>query len=220
MDKTSGSAGDFNSKMYNHIPTLTILVLICFAYAFGSIPFGLLISRRLAGIDIRKSGSGNIGATNVGRILGKKWGALTLLCDMGKAFIPLLLATSILDGSKGKEIYLAEIGLASLLGHIFPIYLKFKGGKGVATALGAFLVLAPWVALAAIPVFLLAVRISGYVSVGSLSAATAVPLIIWISGGAKPYVLLAAICAVLIWAKHWDNIKRLIKGNEKSYRKA
>ncbi|MFH1148014.1 MAG: glycerol-3-phosphate 1-O-acyltransferase PlsY [Pseudomonadota bacterium] len=197
-----------------------ILFLALLAYAFGSIPFGLLIGRRFAGTDIRRSGSGNIGATNVGRVLGKKWGVLTLCCDVGKAVVPLVIAMNILEGARGRETFLAEIGLASFLGHIFPAYLKFKGGKGVATALGGFLVLTPWVALAAVPVFLLAVLVSGYVSVGSLSAATAVPVLMWVSGCPKPYTALATVIAVLVWIKHRGNVRRLIKGEEKSYRRA
>ncbi|MEW6328399.1 MAG: glycerol-3-phosphate 1-O-acyltransferase PlsY [Thermodesulfobacteriota bacterium] len=200
------------------IPPVVIL-LILLGYALGSVPFGLIIGKMAGQMDIRKAGSGNIGATNVGRLLGKKWGILTLFCDMNKAVIPLGIALYGLRGMANMELWVSLIALATLLGHLYPVYLKFKGGKGVATALGVFIVLIPWAALLAFPVFIVATWVSGYVSVGSLTAAVAMPFLAWLFSHSKIYTLLAAVMASLIWVKHKDNIRRLLNGSEKSWRK-
>lgn len=198
---------------------LTIILLILLGYALGSVPFGLIIGKKAGQMDIREAGSGNIGATNVGRLLGKKWGILTLFCDINKAIIPLGLALYGLRGVANMELWVSLIALATLLGHIYPVYLNFKGGKGVATALGVFIVLIPWAALSAFPVFIAATWISGYVSVGSLTAVAAMPLLAWFFSHSKIYTLLAVAMAALIWVKHKDNIRRLLNGSEKSWRK-
>ncbi|MEW5948462.1 MAG: glycerol-3-phosphate 1-O-acyltransferase PlsY [Thermodesulfobacteriota bacterium] len=200
------------------IPPVVIL-LILLGYALGSVPFGLIIGKRAGQMDIRKAGSGNIGATNVGRLLGKKWGILTLLCDINKAVIPLGLALYGLRGMAKMELWVSLIALAVFIGHLYPVYLKFKGGKGVATALGVFIVLIPWAAFSALPVFIAATWISGYVSVGSLTAAAAMPLLAWLFSHSKIYTLLAAVMAAFIWLKHKDNIRRLLNGSEKSWRR-
>ncbi|MDD5450388.1 MAG: glycerol-3-phosphate 1-O-acyltransferase PlsY [Desulfovibrionales bacterium] len=200
------------------IPPVVIL-LILLGYALGSVPFGLIIGKRAGLMDIRKAGSGNIGATNVGRLLGKKWGILTLFCDITKAVIPLGLAFYGLRGMAKMELWVSLIALAVFIGHLYPIYLKFKGGKGVATALGVFIVLIPGAAFSAFPVFITAAWISGYVSVGSLTAAAAMPLLAWLFSHSKIYTMLAAVMAVLIWLKHKDNIRRMLNGSEKSWRK-
>lgn len=198
---------------------LTAISLVFFAYALGSVPFGLIIGKKTGRIDIRQAGSRNIGATNVGRLLGRKWGLLTLFCDINKAIIPLGLALYLLRGTPNQEFWVSLVAVATLLGHIYPVYLNFKGGKGVATAFGIFLVLMPGAALLAIPLFVFAVWISGYVSLGSLVAAAAMPFLSWLFSHSKTYTLLATTVAVLIWIRHRENIRRLLNKSEKSWRK-
>jgi glycerol-3-phosphate acyltransferase PlsY len=192
-------------------------LLIIIAYFVGAIPFGLLIGRSL-GVDVRRSGSGNIGATNVNRLLGKKLGALTLLCDTGKGILPMWLALWLLPAGGSHEITVLLCGAAAFLGHIFPVYLGFIGGKGVATALGIFLFLEPIAALMAIGVFVGTVMVSGFVSLGSIGAALLMPCLIWLLKGKVGHVTLAAAISLLIVLKHWSNIGRLIRHEEKSWK--
>lgn len=196
--------------------TATLLILL-FSYLIGAIPFGLLFSRA-AGKDVRLEGSGNIGATNVNRVLGKKLGILTLLCDVAKGFLPVFAASILLPVGDNWELFIALSGLATVLGHMFPVYLGFKGGKGVATALGVFLFFSPWSILIALLVFVAVVGISGFVSAGSLAAAGLIPFCIWFLSGSPSTFLVAAVIAVLIWTKHRSNISRLLKGEEKSWK--
>lgn len=201
--------------MTNHA---TIYLLPLFGYLLGSIPFGLLYGK-MAGIDVRAQGSGNIGATNVNRLLGKKLGALTLASDMLKALLPMLLVAWILQGQPDSQSWVLLTGTAAFLGHCFPVYLKFRGGKGVATALGLHLFLAPLPTLAGIAIFALTVRLSGFVSLGSISAAAALPLLIWLSRGSTELLLASILVGAIIWIKHYENIARLLRGEEKSWKK-
>ena len=188
---------------------LTIL-LICFAYLLGSIPTGLLLSKALAGVDPRQKGSRNIGATNVMRTVGKALGAVTLIGDALKGLIPVLLALWL-----GREqAWVAAVALAAFLGHCFPIYLRFKGGKGVATALGIFLPLAPLAVLMAIVIFATGVAITRMVSVGSIAAAGAIPLLIWLRGYPVSFILLGICVGAIIIHRHKENIQRLLMGKE------
>lgn len=189
-------------------------LLICISYLTGSIPFGLVLGR-LAGIDVRKDGSGNIGATNVSRLVGRKLGALTLLLDAAKGLLPMVVVNGL-----GFDLTIVMLcGAASFVGHLFPVYLKFKGGKGVATALGVFLYLSPVSLLACAVSFFAAVALSGYVSVGSLLASGLMPVVILFQQGVGGYFYLALFVGLLIWFKHWSNIVRLFKGEEKSWKK-
>jgi acyl phosphate:glycerol-3-phosphate acyltransferase len=197
--------------------TTMVIVALLLSYLAGAIPFGLLFSRAV-GKDVREEGSGNIGATNVNRVLGKKLGFLTLLCDVAKGFFPVYLAFLYLPPANSHELSIALCGLATVLGHMFPIYLGFKGGKGVATALGVFLFFSPLAVLFALIVFIGVVAGSGFVSAGSLAASGLIPLFVWYLGGASSTVLVALIIAALIWIKHNSNIKRLKKGEEKSWK--
>jgi glycerol-3-phosphate acyltransferase PlsY len=190
------------------------VVWIVLAYLLGSIPMGVLLSR-LKGQDPRKVGSGNIGATNVMRAAGKGLGAVTLLCDALKGFLPVWLAIEF--GLSDRLV--AAIGLAAFAGHIFPVYLKFKGGKGVATAVGVFLAFCWSAVLIDLVVFALVLTIWRYVSLGSIVAAGLMPfllLFLHLIGRAMPlsYVVLSAIMAVLIIIKHRPNIVRLRAGTE------
>lgn len=202
---------------------LTLFIII--SYLVGSIPTGLLVAKATGGGDIRKAGSGNIGATNVTRLLGKKLGLMTLLGDVLKAAIPMLAVswyfvhTGISLSAQELDLAVSLCGGAAFLGHIFPVYLKFKGGKGVATALGVFIVLEPVAVLISLFLFIGVVYFSGFVSVGSLIVSALMTLWIWLLGGSPYHVFLAFFIAVLIWMKHMDNIKRLLEGTEKSWKK-
>ena len=193
--------------------------LVIFGYLAGSIPFGLLYGR-LAGVDVRQQGSGNIGATNVNRLLGKKLGILTLASDLLKGLLPMLIAAQILGNRPDAYLWTMLTGMAAFVGHCWPIYLKFRGGKGVATALGIFLYLAPLQTLIAIVLFAATVRLGGYVSLGSMSAALSLPVMIWLSNGPTDLLLITGMIALLIVLKHQENIRRLLKGEEKSWKKS
>lgn len=191
------------------------VLLPAVAYLVGSIPFGLLLSRR-SGIDIRQHGSGNIGATNVSRLVGKKIGFLTLLFDATKGWLPVIAAWLLLDDDP--SLTTALCGAAAVTGHSFSIFLRFKGGKGVATALGVFLAISPKVLLISVPVFILLALTTGFVSLGSLLASAAVLPALYIFGEPNWKLWLAAYIIVLIWLKHHQNIQRLLNGTEKRFR--
>ncbi len=190
---------------------------ILFAYLLGAVPFGVLLSRR-SGIDIRSQGSGNIGATNVTRLLGMKMGVITLFCDVAKGFVPVFCAARLVAQDPQAPLILGLVGAATVLGHMFPLYLRFRGGKGVATALGLFLYLAPWAVALVLLVFLLTVRFSGYVSAASLAASASMPLWLLLMDGPAWKIVLALFVVLLIWLKHADNIKRLLKGTERPWK--
>ncbi|MBW6521819.1 MAG: glycerol-3-phosphate 1-O-acyltransferase PlsY [Desulfoarculaceae bacterium] len=195
----------------------TALILAC--YLVGAIPFGLLVGR-IVGADVRLEGSGNIGATNVGRVLGKKMGALTLVCDVAKGFLPVWVAASLLpETAVNREWMVMVCGLATVVGHMFPLYLKFKGGKGVATALGVFLFISPGGVLISLFVFVAAVAVSGYVSVGSLAATALIPLWLWMLGEPPAILAVALVIVALIWFQHRSNIGRLRRGEEQGWKK-
>jgi glycerol-3-phosphate acyltransferase PlsY len=186
------------------------------AYFLGSIPFGLLIVKAQGGQDIREIGSGNIGAANVTRHAGKFAGILTLLCDAGKGYLAVWLAAHF---SHGNIRWMMAAAVCAVVGHMFPIWLGFKGGKGVATGLGVFLPIA-WQAVAAgIVLWLLVVVFWRYSSLGSISAAVALPLFVYLlyaPGHAPPeYVTLGTVViSLLVLIKHRPNIARLIAGDE------
>ena len=182
------------------------------AYMVGAIPFGLLIAK-IKGIDIRREGSGNIGATNVARVIGKGYGALTLLLDFLKGFLPIFLYTFI-HGTRGGNAMPGLIGLAAVTGHCFSIFLKGRGGKGVATATGVILAISPTSFLGAFILFFLGAKLSGYVSVGSLLASFSAPLFFHFfeqDPFIEPFFWLITL---IIWVQHRSNIKRLLSGKE------
>ncbi len=187
---------------------------IILAYLAGSIPFGLLLGKA-AGIDVRDAGSRNIGATNVTRLVGKKFGVLTLLLDASKGLLPMLVAQA--AGAAGTTVLLC--GAAAFVGHCYPVYLRFRGGKGVATALGVFLFLDALAVAGGVALFVCAVVVSGYVSVGSMLAAATVSLLVWLRHGLGADFYLALFVTGLIWLKHHENIGRLLRGEEKSFKK-
>jgi len=192
--------------------TIALSLLIA-AYFLGSIPTGLLLAKA-AGVDIRKSGSGNIGATNVYRTLGRGVGIMTLAGDCLKGLLPVLLAKHLLL----PDIWIAAIGLAAFLGHVYTIFLGFKGGKGVATALGVFLGVAPLAVCGALLVFVGVVCWSRYISLGSITAAAAMPVFVTLLKPQPALILMTvAVAALVIW-KHRENIQRLRAGTESRFR--
>lgn len=188
------------------------IAAIVIAYLLGAIPFGLILVRLHTGRDVRRSGSGNIGATNVLRTTGKLWGLATLLLDAAKGAGGVLIARALLPGD---ETVAWIAGAAAVLGHCFPVYLGFRGGKGVATCLGVFLVLSPLALLPAVGVFVLAALISRTVSVGSILSALAFPPAAWWlerpSAAALGAVL---VCSATVIFKHRSNIVRIVRGRE------
>lgn len=191
------------------------------AYLLGSIPTGFLAGKA-RGIDIRQVGSGNIGATNAFRILGKKAGALVLLGDAMKGFIacrvlPLLALGWSSTDTAHLEILAVVAGMSAILGHVFTIWLKFKGGKGIATAAGVLAALAPLSCLITVVLWAAVLFISHYVSVASMAAAVALPFIVWAAGGSP--LILGLVCAVSLLAlyKHKANFQRLLQGTENRF---
>ena len=179
------------------------------AYFVAAIPTGVLIAR-LRGVDLRKLGSGNIGATNAGRVLGAKLGVLVLVLDTIKAATPIWLASSSWALGDAAHVGLACVGLAAVVGHIFPVYLRFRGGKGVACALGVFLALDPPVALAAVLMYGQGVWLTRISAVGSLTAVTSITVCLWIADRPWPYQVLALATAVIIWVRHISNIRGML----------
>ena len=187
------------------IVTLEIIAWMLAAYLLAGIPVGLLIGRA-RGVDLREVGSGNIGATNAVRAMGRRWGLLVFALDVAKAAIPVALANARFEDPTP----IAWIALAAILGHVFPIYLRFHGGKGVACALGVFLVLAPKAALVALLVYLQTLWLTRISAVGSLTAALVIVAMTWIDPSVPfPYVVLAAGLAGLIWERHRPNLAQL-----------
>jgi glycerol-3-phosphate acyltransferase PlsY len=203
-----------NGAMQVSAPILCLLVLL--SYVLGSIPFGYLLVRARSGADVRAMGSGNIGATNVARAAGLSIGVATLVLDAAKGFFAVWLAAHFSDGNTRFMMY---AGLAAILGHVFPVWLKFSGGKGVATALGVFLMISWAGVAAAAAIFALVVLFWRYVSLASVSAAAALPLLVYLlyaPGHAPPAAVTAGtlLAAVLVIVKHRENIERLVAGTE------
>ena len=202
-----------------NIAPLTLYGLPIVSYLLGSIPWGLILTRRFSGIDVRRNGSGNIGATNVYRLGGARLAILTLAADILKGLIPVWLAVSITPESFGGDLFCTAVILAAVLGHLFPIYLRFKeGGKGIAVATGCFLVIAPVACTLSIIAFILSVWLSNRVSLASLIASILLPFTVWMTTGSVPITGCAGIVAGLIIIRHIPNIKRLISGTEHKFR--
>ena len=193
---------------------MTLFLLICAAYLVGAIPTGVLLTRMVGGEDIRKAGSGNIGATNVYRVAGRKLGIITLVGDCLKGVLPLVIAQ---QGFALAGPGLAAVALAAFIGHCYPVYLGFKGGKGVATALGIFLVLSPLAVLGALLVFVLVLWKWRYISLASISAAAVIPLLVALFARSVPlFTATLIIAGIVIW-RHRGNIERLRNGSENKF---
>ncbi|GFO62956.1 glycerol-3-phosphate 1-O-acyltransferase PlsY [Geomonas paludis] len=191
----------------------TEILLVIGAYLLGSVPTGLLLARSM-GINIRECGSGNIGATNVYRTAGKKLGIMTLVGDCLKGLIPVLIAQSL----ELFPMWVALIGLAAFLGHVYTVFLGFKGGKGVATALGVLLGTAPLAVLFGILVFAAVLYKWRYVSLASISAAACIPALAFATCAPRETIVMAAVIAVIVILKHHENIARLRAGTENKFK--
>jgi glycerol-3-phosphate acyltransferase PlsY len=191
-------------------------LLVAGGYLAGSIPFGYVVGRLVLGVDVRKVGSGNIGGTNVARAGGKGLGITVVVLDALKAVVPVLLARRFLGAGPRADLLVVAVAVAAFVGHLFPVWLGFKGGKGVATALGIFVVLAPWAALAGVAAYLLAYGATRISSVGSLAGTAACAIGTFALNGASSAVSWAGVAlAALIVLRHRENIRRLLSGEEK-----
>jgi len=185
-------------------------------YLAGSIPNGYLVGRFVFGVDVRKVGSGNIGGTNVARVGGKGWGVLVVVLDALKAVVPVLVARRFFAGSPRADLWVMVVAVAAFVGHLFPVWLRFHGGKGVATALGIFVVLAPWAAVAGVAAYALAYAATRISSVGSLSGTVVCAAAAFVLHGPRSPIAWAGIAlALLIVLRHRENIRRLVSGEEK-----
>jgi glycerol-3-phosphate acyltransferase PlsY len=191
------------------------LFVICIAFLAGSFPSGVVLARLAIGQDVRQLGSGNIGAANVARAAGFKVGAGVAVLDILKGVLPVLLGRWTGLGNTA----LAVVALAAVLGHDFSIFLRFRGGKGVATTFGVALVLAPLATILAMAAWLLVLGIWGYSSLASLVALALLPIFMGVTGQAPVFVVLAFILFVLSAAKHRDNVVRLARGTEPGLRR-
>lgn len=192
---------------------ITLTLLLAGAYLLGSIPTGLLLGK-LYGIDVRNEGSGNIGATNLYRTVGRKVGIITLVGDCLKGLIPVLA----IKFTSLPADHAAWVGLAAFCGHVFSLFLKFKGGKGVATALGVFLALTPKAVGIALAVFIVLMMVWRYVSLGSIMAAASMPpAVAWLYGG-RVMISVTFIIALIVVVKHHTNIRRLLEGTENRFK--
>lgn len=191
---------------------LALLILISVAgFLIGGIPSGLLIGRLFGGADLRKSGSQNIGATNAFRILGIMPGLLTLICDLLKGYLPLIILNSIIP----HQLLLIFLGLATIIGHDFSPYLKFKGGKGVATSLGVFLFFSPRAILISLIFWIVAVALIRIVSLASIGAGLILPVTIYFMDYPRSLFIAAVFACLLLIIRHKKNIERLCRGEEK-----
>ncbi|MHC1700526.1 MAG: glycerol-3-phosphate 1-O-acyltransferase PlsY [Humidesulfovibrio sp.] len=189
------------------------ILLILVAFGLGAVPFGLYVARFVKGIDPRDAGSKNIGATNVARLCGTQWGVLVLVLDIFKGYLPAALAP---DGTGW--LALSLIGAASIAGHAYSPLLQFRGGKAVATTIGVFLALAPWTMFFSVIACLAVIALSGYVSMGSLTLALALPFFSFFTGNIWLLPLSLCVMLFLFW-RHRENILRLDRGEEMPWRR-
>jgi acyl phosphate:glycerol-3-phosphate acyltransferase len=201
---------------------VTLAAVLIGSYLLGSVPFGYLVGR-LVGVDIRRAGSGNIGATNVVRVLGKRYGYPVFACDVLKGFgtvtIAMLMALGRWPAWNSPEIFGILAAISSVLGHLYPPWLKFKGGKGVATSAGALLALTPVAALIGIAIWIIVFCLTRYVSLASITAAVVLPIVILViswrdQNEGKPLIYFSACIAALVIWRHRSNLSRLMRGTE------
>jgi glycerol-3-phosphate acyltransferase PlsY len=195
------------------------ILLIILAYLIGSIPTSVWVSRHFFDIDIREYGSGNAGATNTYRVLGPKWGTLVMVIDMLKGILAVKLALLLpeyADNANNMQSLQTGLGLAAVIGHIFPIWADFRGGKGVATLFGLVLGISPWTALSCVGIFILVLYLTRFVSLSSILASIAFPVFILVIFNVENplYRIFAITVALLVLLTHQKNIGRLLKGNE------
>jgi len=189
--------------------SLTVLLLVVTAYLIGSVPFALILARRLGTGDLRRIGSGNLGAANVLRTSGVRAGVTVMLLDIAKGVGSVMLVQRFDAGAVA-----AAAGLAAIVGHVFPVWLRFRGGKGVATACGVFSILTPLAVGPTLAVFLGAVWMTRYISVGSILASVALPPIAYATGSPAPVIAAAVAASTLILIRHRTNLARVLAGTE------
>jgi glycerol-3-phosphate acyltransferase PlsY len=189
---------------------MSAVLLVLLGYVLGSVPTGLLVGRAF-GVDVRKVGSGNIGMANVLRAAGKWAAALTMLGDMLKGLIPVIIARNLTDNAW----VLAAVALAAVIGHCWPVFLGFRGGKGVATGAGTSIGLAPLVGLSLFAFWWIVVLLSRYTSLGAIAVMVVSPFAFWLSGQPLPYVLYTVIGGALVLWRHRENARALLKGTER-----
>lgn len=196
---------------------MLFFVLIVIAYLLGGLPTAVILGKTFKGIDVREHGSMNSGATNAGRVLGKKWFYIVMICDAIKGAIPVILALSF----GLHELPALIVGVVAILGHTYSIYLKFKGGKGVATSLGVIVVLVPLVTVILLIIFIVVYKVSKFVSLGSIVCSILFPILVYLfivfgiySNDRLPVVYVGIILAAYIVYKHRSNISRLMTGKE------
>ncbi|MGA9521873.1 MAG: glycerol-3-phosphate 1-O-acyltransferase PlsY [Myxococcaceae bacterium] len=188
--------------------------LVVLGYLSGSIPFGVILTRAVKGVDVRTQGSGNIGATNVTRVAGRRVGAVVLLLDAAKGALPVLAARLLLPGEPRVH---AAVALAAFLGHVFPVWLKLRGGKGVATALGALLVLVPWAALAGLAVYAVLFVLLRTSSIGSLAGGGVTVVTAFLVSREGEYAILTAALFGMMVFTHRANIARILRRAERRF---
>lgn len=202
---------------------LILLLIVAVSYLLGSIPFGYILVRIFRGEDVRRSGSGNIGATNVAR-KSPALGVLTLVLDALKGSTAVFLATTLSrQHASYRNLYsmMSLAALCAVAGHLFPIWLKFRGGKGVATGLGSFVMIAPKAVLICVAIFVILVLLFRYISLGSIISVAAFPVSVWILhqyGNSRRALAFMALSSFLIIVKHHQNIRRLLAGTENRFR--
>ena len=191
------------------VGVIAFIVLFVLAYLIGSIPFGLVVGKLFYGIDVRQHGSGNVGTTNVFRVLGKKAGVAVLICDMLKGYVPAVIAAWLFD-----PWFAVFIAAAPVVGHMYSIFLKGSGGKGVATGAAVVLALVPQAFLICLAVWVLLLLTTRYVSIASLAASFLVPVLVIAFDDPLPYQIAAVLVAIIVWWAHRGNIGRLVHGKE------
>lgn len=188
---------------------MKVYLLVLFSYLLGSVPTGYILGS-LAGVDVRRAGSGNVGATNVARVVGKRHGVFTLVADVAKGFVPVVIALNL----GLAPLATASVGIAAFLGHLYSVFLRFQGGKGVATALGVFLALAPWATLILAVIFGVVLLTSRVVSLSSMVSAASAPIVLWLYFHSPILTGMSLFIAVMIVLRHRSNIQRLRSGTE------
>lgn len=191
-------------------PAMVGILLVLFGYLLGAVPVGYLVGRAF-GVDVRRVGSGNIGTANVLRAAGKWAAILTLFGDMLKGFVPVVLASTLV----GSEWLHAAVGLAAVAGHCWPVFLRFKGGKAVATGAGTSIGLAPVVGLALFAFWWAVVLLSRYTSLGAIAVMLISPFVFWLTGQPLPYVLYTVVGGALVLYRHRENVRALLAGRER-----
>lgn len=191
------------------LEVLAFAVLFCLAYLVGSIPFGLIVSKVFYRVDVRQHGSGNVGATNVFRVLGKKAGVVVMVLDIMKGYLPAALAAALFS-----PWYAIFIAAAPVVGHMHSVFLKGSGGKGVATGAGVVLALAPLAFVICFATWIAVIIFTRYVSVASLTVAFMVPVLVILFRDPLPYEIAGVLLALIVWWAHRGNIRRLLNGTE------